>query len=101
MFSVLRTNLPRTVKTNAQPFLCAFLRHTSTSAGPLFPPTKEYKATLDHETLYTPHELAEALGWRPDQKEPCKLTLSGWEPGYFALTKEGSDAGELGNSGFP
>lgn len=48
-------------------------------------------------TLYVTEEIAQALGWTPEagQAEGVKLTLHGWKPGYFAITKTGSESGEL------
>lgn len=55
---------------------------------------RQFKVTLDNETLYVEQPLAEALGWNPAQpSQSVTLTLSGWTPRYFAIARSGSDAG--------
>jgi hypothetical protein len=57
--------------------------------------TRDFKVTLEGETLYIDKELAEALGWTPGlSTEGLPLRLSGWEPRYFAVTRPGTDAGQ-------
>ncbi|KAF8966505.1 hypothetical protein BDZ97DRAFT_1657605 [Flammula alnicola] len=61
-------------------------KHRSTSA-------REFKVILDNDTLYIEQPLAEALGWKPDvSSQGIPLTLSGWQPHYFAITRTGTDA---------
>lgn len=56
---------------------------------------------VDGQTLYISKELATDLGWRRDQAlEGVKLTLHGWEPGYFTITLTDSDAGKGGRRFF-
>ena len=55
---------------------------------------QEFKVVLDNDTLYVPQEVAEALGWKPQEvAKPVQLTLSGWAPNYFAVARTGSDSG--------
>ena len=54
---------------------------------------REFKVVLDNGTLYVDQALAEALGWTPTQTEGVPLTLSGWEPHYFAIARTGTDSG--------
>ncbi|OCH84001.1 hypothetical protein OBBRIDRAFT_742357 [Obba rivulosa] len=56
------------------------------------PSAKEFKVVLDGDTLYVNQALAEALGWSPAQTKGVSLTLSGWAPQYFAITRSGSDS---------
>ncbi|KAH6913305.1 hypothetical protein BKA70DRAFT_1397346 [Coprinopsis sp. MPI-PUGE-AT-0042] len=54
---------------------------------------RQFKVTLDGETLYIEQPLAEALGWREGAPtEGIPLRLSGWSPHYFAITRKGTDA---------
>ena len=60
------------------------------------PTAREFKVVLDNGTVYVDQALAEALGWTPDQPtEGVPLTLSGWEPHYFAIARTGTDSGEF------
>ncbi|OBZ65855.1 hypothetical protein A0H81_14099 [Grifola frondosa] len=53
----------------------------------------QFTVVLDNETLYIDQQLAEALGWKPNQKlDGLPLTLSGWAPSYFAIARTGSDS---------
>ena len=55
---------------------------------------RQFKVTLDGETLYIEQDLAQALGWREGAPtEGIPLRLSGWSPHYFAITQKGTDAG--------
>ncbi|KAI9058158.1 hypothetical protein FKP32DRAFT_1761665 [Trametes sanguinea] len=66
-------------------------RHASSSAG-----VREFKVVLDNETLYVPQELAEALGWDATKQDgSVPLTLRGWSPRYFPITRKGSDSDVL------
>ncbi|KAI0662953.1 hypothetical protein C8Q70DRAFT_1050657 [Cubamyces menziesii] len=57
------------------------------------PTAREFKVVLDNGTVYVDQALAEALGWTPDQPtEGVPLTLSGWEPHYFAIARTGTDS---------
>ena len=70
--------------------------HSTRSAGVVAPvPTKEFKVVLDNDTLYVDQELAESLGWRAETNaaEGVPLTLHGWGPHFFAITRTGSDSG--------
>lgn len=59
---------------------------------------REFKVTLDGQTLYVEKELAQALGWAPGiSTDGVSLRLSGWDPHYFAITQTGTDAGMLSN----
>ena len=59
---------------------------------------REFKVTLDGQTLYVEKELAQALGWTPGiSTDGVSLLLSGWDPHYFAITQTGTDAGMLSN----
>ena len=59
---------------------------------------REFKVTLDGQTLYVEKELAQALGWAPGiSTDVVSLRLSGWDPHYFAITQTGTDAGMLSN----
>lgn len=54
---------------------------------------RQFKVTLDNETVYVEQPLAEALGWDPAQpSQSVTLSLSGWAPHFFAITRSGSDA---------
>ncbi|CDO75391.1 hypothetical protein BN946_scf185012.g8 [Trametes cinnabarina] len=53
---------------------------------------REFKVVLDNGTVYVDQALAEALGWSPTQTEGVSLTLSGWEPHYFAIARTGTDS---------
>ncbi|CDO77680.1 hypothetical protein BN946_scf184969.g31 [Trametes cinnabarina] len=53
---------------------------------------REFKVVLDNGTVYVNQALAEALGWTPTQTEGVSLTLSGWEPHYFAIACTGTDS---------
>ncbi|TBU29951.1 hypothetical protein BD311DRAFT_659881 [Dichomitus squalens] len=53
---------------------------------------REFKVVLDNGTLYVDQALAEALGWTPTQTQGVSLTLSGWEPHYFAIARTGTDS---------
>lgn len=71
-------------RTIIQPY---FSRLISSSA-------REYKVILDNNTLYVDQSLAEALGWKPGlPPSGVNLTLSGWEPHYFAIAQTGTDSG--------
>ncbi|OSD07415.1 hypothetical protein PYCCODRAFT_1473970 [Trametes coccinea BRFM310] len=65
-----------------------FAHRVSTSTA-----TREFKVVLDNETLYIPQELAEALGWNAAKEDgSVPLTLRGWAPHYFPITRKGSDS---------
>ena len=72
--------------------LIAASRHMSTSQVSC---RREFKVILDNDTLYVEQPLAEALGWKPDHSSDkgIPLTLSGWAPHYFAITRTGTDSG--------
>ncbi|KAJ7675683.1 hypothetical protein DFH06DRAFT_664741 [Mycena polygramma] len=54
---------------------------------------KKHEVVLDNQTLFLTREVAEALGWKPDQgPEGVQLTLHGWEPDFFTITPTGSDS---------
>ncbi|KAI0668856.1 hypothetical protein C8Q78DRAFT_1043332 [Trametes maxima] len=53
---------------------------------------REFKVVLDNGTVYVDQALAEALGWTPQQAQGVSLTLSGWQPHYFAITRTGTDS---------
>ncbi|KAH9850424.1 hypothetical protein C2E23DRAFT_835058 [Lenzites betulinus] len=54
---------------------------------------REFKVILDNDTLYVDQRLAEALGWTTaTQAEGVSLTLNGWAPHYFAITRTGTDS---------
>ena len=56
---------------------------------------REFKVVLDNDTLYVDTSLAEALGWTSNvNEEGVPLTLRGWAPHYFAITRVGSDSGQ-------
>ena len=62
-------------------------------SGSLLEPQK-FTCTVDHQTLYVPQAVAEALGWKEGQDtQGIKLTLHGWGPNYFAIAPTGSDSG--------
>ena len=73
--------------------------HSTRSAGVVAPgPTKEFKVVLDESsrTVYVEQPLAEALGWSTETpaENGVPLTLRGWEPNYFVITRSGSEAGQ-------
>lgn len=55
---------------------------------------KEFKVVLDNGTLYVDQAVAEALGWSTDRPNGVPLTLSGWQPKYFAIARTGTDNGK-------
>lgn len=60
------------------------------------PEAKHHNCALDNETLYVPESVAKALRWKPGQDlKGLQLTLHGWEPGYFAISRTGSESGEI------
>jgi hypothetical protein len=56
----------------------------------------EHRVILDDQTLYVDQSLAEALGWKPEQRSDAgiELSLSGWGPTYFTIAPTGSESGE-------
>jgi len=70
------------------------VRHNSTiGTTRAVPPPTEHKVVLDNQTLYISREVAECLGWKPDQgAKGTPLTLHGWEPSYFTITPSGSES---------
>ncbi|GLB43397.1 hypothetical protein LshimejAT787_1302980 [Lyophyllum shimeji] len=74
---------------------CRF-QSTARAAGPSTS-VKEYKAVLENDTLYIDQDLAEALGWHngTSPAEGVPLTLHGWAPHYFAITRTGSESDAL------
>ncbi|KZV70456.1 hypothetical protein PENSPDRAFT_579343 [Peniophora sp. CONT] len=60
---------------------------------------REFKVILDESSrsLYIEQPLAEALGWTPEVRAEAgvPLTLRGWAPNYFVVTRSGSDGDEL------
>lgn len=51
---------------------------------------------LDGQTLYINEDVARALGWTPETGSAgVQLTLRGWSPTFFAVTKTGSEEGAL------
>ncbi|KAJ6585134.1 hypothetical protein B0H19DRAFT_412783 [Mycena capillaripes] len=82
-----------------------YLRPLRTLSGPLRPqrytrlqfstsPTATtHEVVVDNQTIYITREIAEALGWKPNQGfEGVQLTLHGWEPSFFTITPTGSDS---------
>ncbi|KAJ7091234.1 hypothetical protein C8R44DRAFT_416209 [Mycena epipterygia] len=60
--------------------------HLSTTAT-------KHEVFLDNQTMYITREMAEALGWKPNQGlEGVQLTLHGWEPSFFTISPTGSDS---------
>ena len=59
---------------------------------------REFKVVLDESsrTVYVEQPLAEALGWSTETpaENGVPLTLRGWEPNYFVITRSGSEAGQ-------
>ena len=59
---------------------------------------REFKVVLDESsrTVYVEQPLAEALGWSTETpaENSVPLTLRGWEPNYFVITRSGSEAGQ-------
>ncbi|KLO14828.1 hypothetical protein SCHPADRAFT_825691 [Schizopora paradoxa] len=54
---------------------------------------RNFDVVLDNETLYITKELAIALGWHPgSQVEGVPLSLHGWVPTYFTITRKGTDS---------
>ncbi|TBU45805.1 hypothetical protein BD309DRAFT_955299 [Dichomitus squalens] len=60
-------------------------------------PAKEFRVVLDNGTLYIDQELAQSLGWHTEVNaaEGVPLTLHGWGPHYFAISRTGSDSEAL------
>ena len=54
---------------------------------------KEFQVVLDNGTVYVDQAVAEALGWSTDKEASIPLTLRGWSPHYFAITRRGTDDG--------
>ena len=74
------------------------MHDSDTDMTPPTPPQK-FTVTLDNEILYIDKELAQALGWKPNQDlDGVPLSLHGWEPGYFTITPKGSDSGNQASS---
>lgn len=70
-------------------------RFQSNKSTSIHPSPTEHKVVHDGRTLYIEQDLAEALGWTPEQgPEGLRLTLHGWAPSYFSVTPQGSDSGE-------
>ncbi|KAH8117279.1 hypothetical protein DFH11DRAFT_996982 [Phellopilus nigrolimitatus] len=65
-------------------------RFNSSSSSP---PALEFKVVLDNQTLYVGKPLAEALGWTPQAGiNGVKLSLHGWDPTFFTITRAGTDS---------
>ena len=60
------------------------------------PSRREVSVVLDNDTLYLDRSTAEALGWQPDTDidQGIQLTMRGWVPNYFIISKAGSDGGK-------
>ncbi|KAH8116015.1 hypothetical protein DFH11DRAFT_1583597 [Phellopilus nigrolimitatus] len=53
----------------------------------------QFKVVLDNQTLYVGKPLAEALGWTPQAGvDGVKLSLHGWDPTFFTITRAGTDS---------
>lgn len=67
---------------------------TPSTCTPEIPAPTEHRVVLDNQTLYISQELAEGLGWKPNQSlDGVKLSLHGWEPTFFTITPTGTDFG--------
>lgn len=68
----------------------------SSSGQNISPASSEHKVLCDGQTLYIGQDLAEALGWQPEQGvSGLKLSLHGWAPHYFTITPQGTDNGQI------
>ena len=92
----LTTSYLRHLCFKEKPFPSTYVHSHSVHQQPGAPSTaRQFKVTLDGQTLYIEKELAEALGWTKDTPtEGVPLRLSGWSPNYFAITQKGTDAGK-------
>jgi len=73
------------------------VRYNSTIEIPrVMPPHATREIMVDNKILYITREIAESLGWKPDQgANGIPLTLYGREPSFFTITPTGSDSDRL------
>ena len=73
-------------------------KHCITTTRSISESLREFKVVLDESsrTVYVEQPLAEALGWSTETpaENGVPLTLRGWEPNYFIITRSGSEAGQ-------
>lgn len=66
------------------------------SSGQTSPKPRKFEVVLDNGTLYIDKDLAIVLGWNTDsQVEGVPLSLHGWDPTFFTITRTGTDNGML------